>query len=285
MARPVSRPAARGLTRGAWDCSPRIPSRIIRRATCARRRYDYRFTDAERRQRSLVAPQSRPLRLVGAAAKVIGPVHPESFHGPDSAQTPKRSAPPGEAELAGRRHVAGERRGGDDGGAREVAFAAEAHAVLPVAVERRDRALALASSASGPWPKQGPHQDWRISPPTPTEDLRRSTRRRAADPGFSICRPTPPEPGKIVNVRATLRKPVLARRAEHERGREQVVVAAVGARADHRLVEGQPLARDLLGGKRVAGRERLGDHRRDLRRARASRRSRRRRRRPARSRG
>src|SRR5881227_3637651 len=49
---------------------------------------------------------------------------------------------PFEAELARRRHVADDRRCGDDRGAGEIAFAADAHAILPVAVERRDRALA-----------------------------------------------------------------------------------------------------------------------------------------------
>src|SRR5262245_59992152 len=48
---------------------------------------------------------------------------------------------PFDAQLAGRGHVADERRGGDHGGAGEVAFAAEPHAILPVAIERRDRAL------------------------------------------------------------------------------------------------------------------------------------------------
>src|SRR5215472_9723279 len=50
---------------------------------------------------------------------------------------------PFEAELARRRHVAGERGRGDHRWRREIAFAAEAHAVLPVAIERRDRALTL----------------------------------------------------------------------------------------------------------------------------------------------
>src|ERR1051325_6822261 len=49
---------------------------------------------------------------------------------------------PGDAELVGRRHVADERRCRHHGGAGEVTFAAQAHAVLPVAIERRDRALA-----------------------------------------------------------------------------------------------------------------------------------------------
>src|SRR5258705_2867906 len=50
---------------------------------------------------------------------------------------------PLEPELRGRRHVAGERGCGHDGRTRQVALAADAHAVLPVAVERRDRALPL----------------------------------------------------------------------------------------------------------------------------------------------
>src|ERR1700721_1080205 len=48
---------------------------------------------------------------------------------------------PRQSELARRRHVPDQRRGGDHRRAREVAFAAKAHAVLPVAIERGDRAL------------------------------------------------------------------------------------------------------------------------------------------------
>src|SRR4051812_39383914 len=49
---------------------------------------------------------------------------------------------PFEPQFRRRRHVADERRCGDDSGAREVAFTAESHPVLPVAIERRDGALA-----------------------------------------------------------------------------------------------------------------------------------------------
>src|SRR5262249_62071886 len=49
---------------------------------------------------------------------------------------------PRQAKFARGRHVTDEGGGRDAGGARKVAFAAEAHAVLPVAVERRDGALA-----------------------------------------------------------------------------------------------------------------------------------------------
>src|ERR1051326_1333293 len=48
---------------------------------------------------------------------------------------------PLQPELARRRHVSGERRRGDDRRARQIAFAADAHAILPVAIERGDRAL------------------------------------------------------------------------------------------------------------------------------------------------
>ncbi len=42
---------------------------------------------------------------------------------------------PGESKLGGRRHVAGQRRGRHHRGRGEIAFAADAHAVLPVAIE------------------------------------------------------------------------------------------------------------------------------------------------------
>src|SRR5258706_151386 len=54
---------------------------------------------------------------------------------------------------------------------------------------------------------------------------------------------------------------VTARRPDDERRRQQVVVAAVGARSDHRLVEREALARDVLGRERVAWAERLRNHR------------------------
>src|SRR5262245_27587010 len=49
---------------------------------------------------------------------------------------------PLEAELVGRLHVSDERGGRDDRGAGEVALAPKPHTILPVPVERRDRALA-----------------------------------------------------------------------------------------------------------------------------------------------
>src|SRR6266851_612651 len=49
---------------------------------------------------------------------------------------------PLQAQFARRRHVAENRRRGDDRGACKIAFAAKAHTVLPVSIERRDGALA-----------------------------------------------------------------------------------------------------------------------------------------------
>ena len=65
-------------------------------------------------------------------------------------------------------------------------------------------------SASGPWPKHGPHHDWRISAPTDrsTSAIDSPPRRLS---GRSIWRPTPPLPGNTTNARAALTAP--ARRA------------------------------------------------------------------------
>src|ERR1700730_8983480 len=54
---------------------------------------------------------------------------------------PEQIGVPRQPELARRRHVTNQRGRGDDRRAREVAFAANAHPVLPVAIERGDRAL------------------------------------------------------------------------------------------------------------------------------------------------
>src|SRR5579871_3329583 len=168
---------------------------------------------------------------------------------------------PFQAELARRRHVAYQRRGGDDGGAREISLAAEAHPILPVAVERRDRALpflervrALTETRSAPRltnlaADRAEHVRDRLAVEPligPLDLLRDAARSREDDE----------------RLRRLLRA-ALARRADDERRGEQIVVAAVGARADHRLVERDVLARHVLRRKRVAGTERLRDHRRD----------------------
>ena len=48
---------------------------------------------------------------------------------------------PLQPELGRWRHVAGERRSGHDGRAGEVTLAANTHAILPITIEGRDRAL------------------------------------------------------------------------------------------------------------------------------------------------
>src|SRR5437773_10371587 len=50
---------------------------------------------------------------------------------------------PFESELARRRHIPNERGGRHDGRTGEIAFAAEAHPILPVPIERRDRTLSF----------------------------------------------------------------------------------------------------------------------------------------------
>src|SRR5206468_2334961 len=50
---------------------------------------------------------------------------------------------PFQSELGRRSHIPQQRGRGDDRGARQVTFASDAHSILPVAVERRDRALPL----------------------------------------------------------------------------------------------------------------------------------------------
>src|SRR5438093_650211 len=59
-------------------------------------------------------------------------------------------------------------------------------------------ALSPLRSASGPWPKHGPHHDSRITAPAArkTSAIDSPPRRGSA---FSMSRFTPPEPGKMTN--------------------------------------------------------------------------------------
>ena len=119
--------------------------------------------------------------------------------------------------------------------------------------------------ASGPWPKHGPHHDCADLRRRRRGTRRRSTRRSSRGSGRSICAlhaARSREDHELASAPCV--SALRARRPQHQRRRQQVVVAAVGARADHRLVEREPLARHLLGRERVAGAERLGDHRHDL---------------------
>src|SRR5262245_57967913 len=165
---------------------------------------------------------------------------------------------PFQAKLTRRGHVPDERRCGDHGGARQIAFAANAHAVLPVAVERGNRPLAgvqrvgtLTETGTAPRlanlaARGSKHVRDRFAPEPRIRafDLpRHAARSRENHERFH-------RPGRALAARA----------ADYEGSGEQIVVAAVGAGTDHRLVERQPLARDLFGRKRVARAERLRDH-------------------------
>src|SRR5579864_1879870 len=57
---------------------------------------------------------------------------------------------------------------------------------------------------------------------------------------------------------------MLAPRSDDQRGGKQIVITAVGTRADHRLVEGDALAGNFYRRKRVPGTEWLRDHRDDV---------------------
>ena len=100
-----------------------------------------------------------------------------------------------------RRHVPEHRRRGDDRRTRQIALSAHTHPVLPVAIERRDRALArlqrirpLAEAGSAP----------RLSnlAAGAAERRRRSTTPPSRGSARSIWRATPPEPGKTISGRA-----------------------------------------------------------------------------------
>src|SRR2546427_1754357 len=156
---------------------------------------------------------------------------------------------PLQPKLARRRHVANERRSGDDGGAGKVAFAADAHAVLPVAIERRDGALPFAKrvrslAETRPAPRLANLAADRSK--HLRDRLAAETRIGALDLSSDTARP-----GKDDELLGNMRRAPFARRADHQRRREQIVVAAVGARSDQRLVERDALARHLFRRKRV----------------------------------
>src|SRR4051812_4521354 len=150
---------------------------------------------------------------------------------------------PLQPQLTRWRHVADERRGGDDDRAGEKAFAAEAHAVLPVAVERRNRALPLFERIR-PLSKTGTAPRLSDLPTDRAEHFRNRFSAQAGIGAFDL-ETDAAGPGEHDELSGGLRGSLCARGANDERRREQVVVAAVRARADHRLVERQALARDL----------------------------------------
>src|SRR5437899_1263763 len=137
---------------------------------------------------------------------------------------------PFQAELARRRHVADQRRRGDDGGAGEIAFAAHAHAILPIAVERRDRALAFVERIRS-------LAEARPAPRLPNLAADRSEHRRdrlAAEPRVRLLdlATDAARSGKDDKFLRRTPRSVISRRTDDQRGREEIVIAAVRARAD-----------------------------------------------------
>ena len=126
-------------------------------------------------------------------------------------QTPNSSGIPCQPELVRRRHVADERRGGDDGRAGEIAFAAEAHAVLPVAVERRDRALPFLERVR-PLAEARPAPRLADLAADRSEHLARSIRRRAADRAARSGGRRRPSPGRRRTRSRSSTRPARARR-------------------------------------------------------------------------
>src|SRR6266545_5434238 len=169
---------------------------------------------------------------------------------------------PLETELGGRSHVSDESGRSNDCGTREVSLAAVPHSVLPVAIERRNGPLSLLERIR-PLPKTGPAPGAPDFPADGTKDigdrLTLKTFVRLLDLALDAARSR--EDDELLHG---FLDSSLTRRAQHQSGREEVVVAAVRARPDQRLVKRDPLARDLFRRKGVAGAEGLGNHRGNL---------------------
>src|SRR5919204_1549132 len=142
---------------------------------------------------------------------------------------------PREAELRGRRHVADQRGRRDDRRTGEIALAANAHAVLPVAIEGRDRALPLSE-------RIGTLSEARPAPGLANLSARRPKYmcdRVAAEPRvgpLDLARDAA-GPGKNHELLHGMRDAAIAGGADHERRAQEVVVAAIRTRTDERLVE------------------------------------------------
>src|SRR5438552_5264825 len=169
---------------------------------------------------------------------------------------------PLDAELARGRHVAEQGGRRDDRGAREVPEAADAHAVCPVAVEGGDRALAFPQGV-------GALTETRPAPGLPdlgagsAEDV---GDRLAAESGIGLLDIAlhAARAGEDDELLDRAGRSLRARRAQNEGRLEQIAVSTVRARADERLVEAEPLPRDLRRRERVRRTERLRDERDDL---------------------
>src|SRR5205823_155597 len=131
---------------------------------------------------------------------------------------------PFESELARRRHIPNERGGRHDGRTGEIAFAAEAHPILPVPIERRDRTLSFLK-------RVGTLTETRTAPRL--SDLAANGSEHIRDRFAAQPRIRPLDlsadaagPGEDHEILGCMRRALPPRRANDERSREQVVVAA-----------------------------------------------------------
>src|SRR5438477_11934446 len=164
---------------------------------------------------------------------------------------------PFDAELARWPHVPEERGRRDDRRAREGPEPADAHPVRPVAVERGDRGLAFdqgvrALAEAGPAPR---FADRRARGAKDIGD-RFAAQARVGPLDVALH---PARSRKDDELFRGMLRALRPRGLEHQGGFEQIAVPTVGARADERLVEHDPLARDLVRRKRVRRAEWLRD--------------------------
>src|SRR5436190_6820403 len=133
---------------------------------------------------------------------------------------------PFQAELGGRCHVPGERGRGDDGRAGEIAFPSNTHSVLPVPVERRNRAFAVRKRVGSLTETGTAPRGADLAADRPEH----CGNRFAAEP---LVRPLDllPHPSRSRKDDEGARRlpyALLAGMVNHERGLQQIVVAAVG---------------------------------------------------------
>src|SRR5207248_4693318 len=170
---------------------------------------------------------------------------------------------PLDAERGRSRHVAEQRRRRDHGRARQVTEAADPHAVLPVAIDRRDRSFALlerirtlAETRAAPrladLPAYGAEHG--------RDRLTVEARLRVFDVALD-----PARPGKDDERFRRFLEASLPPGTDYERCLEQVVVSAIGAGTDESLVEGKFFLGDLISREGIPRGEGLGDKGNELR--------------------
>src|SRR5439155_18601551 len=151
---------------------------------------------------------------------------------------------PFDAELARRTHVAEHRGRRDDRGAREIAEAADAHAVRPVAVERRDRGLPLRERV-GALAEAGPAPRFADLAADRAEHVGDRLAAEARVGPFDVLLHAARAGEDDELVRRALRA-LVPRAAQDKCGLDEIAVCAVGARSGERPVERDGAARALV---------------------------------------